>query len=1071
MLRLRIFVSSPADVGAERGVALAVAERLQFEFRGQIQLETYLWERSLLRATDTFQAQILDIQEADLALFILWSRMGTPLPLDQFSRRDGSQYASGTEYEFERARASNDARKTPEILCYLKTAEVRLSMKDRAFRAEQVAELDAVSQFVDKWFRNPDGTFKSAFYNFEKTAQFEEFLEVHIRDWIRERLQSAETVAAAPTQMQWEGSPFRGLQAFDFEHALIYCGRTGLVSEMLDALRRRAAAGTGFLMVVGMSGVGKSSLVKAGLLPILTRPRVVEHVIGWRRAVFKPNVGDQTLLAGFAAALLEPQALPEIADASGQLEQLLRDPAALTIAVASALDRVTRKDRETSPVYDPEGMVNLVIVCDQFEEIFDEQVTPSDRVEFCEAIRALILTKRVWVVSTLRADFYSRCSDLPERFRDLFVERGGIFTVAGPRPAEIAQMIRRPAEMAGLKFERRGNPEEGLDDVLRDAASGNPTVLPLLEFTLDELWRRSANSGILKFSDYEELGGLQGALRIRVDEEFARLPASVQASLPKVLAALVHIDPSDERLILQNRASLAQFSNSPDCEALIHAFVSAHVFVGDHGSDGTPVIGLAHEALLREWPPAVAWIEQNREMLRLHAGITAAAALWRNSGHHDSRLMAGALLKDAARLMDTNAQTLTHEEKRFVEVSLAEARKARRRLVKRSALAAAMVAVAILIPAIGLQQLAYGVSFARALPVVWNEGRQIALSAEARGNFQKSIDVLARELHRQGADMGKRPELNAWAVAEIWLALHGLDPGIADGGPRLREFMSDNRDSGCQCWRETADQLPHTLVTAWVLYALADYDQPATAGEIQKVLQRQGETGWWAMFPATPNEANASTSATAWTLLALHHHFEKNLIPADQRAAVSEAMRKTVDWLTRRAIPGRARWTEYPPDETFEKRLEYLAASALVIHALHTVAKSSAFDDRWLDQLPQRVPGPIENEVAKGYVRGETYFTLDSSRHYPFPWMLRATTEAYANGNATQRVRALLWLEEAFRSPLRAEDFHGEFWTMAETLFALRHVRALMAPGAPEPAPVIGSDPEAPDVPTAAVPR
>src|SRR5207253_5946625 len=67
--------------------------------------------------------------------------------------------------------------------------------------------------------------------------------------------------------------------------------------------------------------------------------------------------------------------------------------------------------------------------------------------------------------------------------------------LGGPRPAEIAQMIRRPALMAGLRFERRGDPEEGLDDVLREAASGNPTVLPLLEFTLDELWRRSAGSG------------------------------------------------------------------------------------------------------------------------------------------------------------------------------------------------------------------------------------------------------------------------------------------------------------------------------------------------------------------------------------------------------------------------------------------------------------------------------------------------------------------------------------------------------------------------------------------------
>ena len=161
-------------------------------------------------------------------------------------------------------------------------------MKDREQRAQQVAELDAVSQFVDRWFRNPDGTFRSAFYNFEKTAQFEELIEVHLREWIRDRLKSVEQPAARSV---WKGSPFRGLQAFDFEHALIYCGRTGLVSEVIDVAAPARGGRPGFLMVTGMSGVGKSSLVKAGVLPILTRPRVVEHVIGWRRAIFKPNVG------------------------------------------------------------------------------------------------------------------------------------------------------------------------------------------------------------------------------------------------------------------------------------------------------------------------------------------------------------------------------------------------------------------------------------------------------------------------------------------------------------------------------------------------------------------------------------------------------------------------------------------------------------------------------------------------------------------------------------------------------------------------------------------------------------
>jgi hypothetical protein len=1043
MQRLRIFVSSPADVGAERAVALAVIERLQLELRGQVQLEAYLWERSLLRATDTFQAQIIDIQETDLALFILWARVGTPLPVDLFRRPDGSQYASGTEYEFERARDAYEKRKSPEIFCYLKTAEVGLSMKDRELRARQVAELDRIGEFADRWFRNPDGTFKSAFYSFEKTAQFEELIEAHLRDWIRERMRGAEASPAA--QPLWKGSPFRGLKAFDFEHALIYCGRTALVAEALDALRQRAAAGTGFLMVTGMSGVGKSSLVKAGVLPILTRPRVVEHVLIWRRAIFKPNVGEQTLLAGFAAALRDQHALPELAGEAAATEALMQDPPAFTAALSRALDRATRQARDASPDPDTEGTARLIVVCDQFEEIFDETVTAQDRVAYCEAIRTLILTGRIWVIATLRADFYSRCAELPESFRDLFVGRGGLFTAGGPRPAEIAQMIRRPALMAGLAFERRGDPEEGLDEVLRDAASGNPTALPLLEFTLDELWRRSEGSGTLRFSDYESLGGLQGALKIRAEEEFARLPGPIQATLPKVLAALVHTDPTDERLILQNRAPLAQFSGSPECKALIDAFVSAHLFVGDRSADGTPVIGLAHEALLREWPPAVQWIEQNRETLRLRAGITTAAALWRNaSDSGEGRLMVGALLKDAAKLLAANPEALAPEERRYVQSSIAEDRRQRRRLLLRGAIAASAVAVAILIPTIGWKQIAYGAAFVGALPAVWNAGPQAAvpLSESALANLRASIDSLVPELRRRAPKIGADPELNAWATAEIYLALDGLDLGLADSGKKLRAFMTAQRDQDCQCWRETKDKLPHSLVTAWVLYALARYNQAATAQEIDLVLGRQGERGWWAMFPATPEEKNASTSATAWTALALHHQLDRQLVAPGQRAKVAAAVQKATDWLASRALPGRARWTEYPPSAIFEQG-EYLAASALAVHALRTVAGSNRFDALWLEQLPQGVPGLRQSEISKGVISLDaTQITLDESRNYLFPWMLRTTVESYANGTLSQRVRAVLWIEEAFKRPLQPEDLHSEYWTIAETLFALRHVEA-----------------------------
>jgi hypothetical protein len=1062
LLRLRVFVSSPGDVGAERAVALAVAERLQLEFRGQVQFETYLWERSLLRATDTFQAQILDIQQADLALFILWARVGTPLPRDQFSRPDGSGYSSGTEYEFERALEGFEQRKSPEIFCYLKTAEVRLSMKNREQRTQQVAELDAVSQFVDTWFRNPDGTFKSAFYNFEKTPQFEELIEVHLREWVRDRLKSA----GQPSTQEhiWKGSPFRGLQAFDFEHALIYCGRTGLVSEVIDVLRRRAAAGHGFAMVTGMSGVGKSSLVKAGVLPILTRPRVVEHVIAWRRAIFKPDVGSQSSLAGFAAALLDENALPELADEATPLEALLSDPAAFTLAIKRALERATKKAREASPDPDPDGNVRLVVVCDQFEAIFDETVTSAERSAFCEALRTMILTGDVWILATLRADFFSRCAVLPERFRDLFIEQGGIYAVGGPRPAEISQMIRRPAMRAGITFERRGDPEEGLDDVLRDAASGNPTILPLLQFTLDELWRRSAGSGVLRFSDYDNLGGLHGALRLRADEVFSGRPAQVQASLPKVLAGLVHTDPSDSQRILQNRISRDQFSGSPDCLALISAFVDAHLLVSDQAPDGTAVIGLAHEALLREWPPAVRWIEQNRGLLRLRAGITAAAMLWRNDDSQDGRLLTGALLKDATRLLKETPEMLAPEERSFVDLSIADDRRKRRRLFKQGAAAAAVVALAILVPTIGLSQLAYGVSFVRTLPAVWNDSQRIPISAATAGNLKASIDSLGGFLHGVLREVAGRPELNSWAVAQLSLALHELNSphqlaaGPPISGQQLRAIMSETRDASCHCWRETEDKLPHSMAAAWVIYSLAQYDQRAAPAEIDAILNRQGANGWWAMFPSTDDERNASTSATAWTALALHHQLKKGLIAPEQRWQVDRAIKSAAAWLIERALPDEARWTEYPPDQTHERGYEYLAVSALVIHVLRTVTGQGRFDALWLEQLPQAVPPPLQSEQAKGYVfRSKTQFTLDDVRHYRFPWMLTTTVDAYANGGRVQKARAALWIEEALRRPLTPSDMRNEHWTIAETLFALRHVRSVLEGASGRPAVSVGA--------------
>ncbi len=144
---LRIFISSPGDVGQERVIAGRVIERLAGEFGDSVTLDAVLWEHEPMRATSHFQEQIIRPSETDIVVCILWSRLGSRLP-EGFRRADGSTFASGTEWEFEDAAAAYRARGAPDLLVYRKTLEAFASLSDRESylrRLEQKEALDDLS--------------------------------------------------------------------------------------------------------------------------------------------------------------------------------------------------------------------------------------------------------------------------------------------------------------------------------------------------------------------------------------------------------------------------------------------------------------------------------------------------------------------------------------------------------------------------------------------------------------------------------------------------------------------------------------------------------------------------------------------------------------------------------------------------------------------------------------------------------------------------------------------------------------------------------------------------------------
>lgn len=678
MCSIRVFVSSPRDVGNERAIAAAVIERLRFEFRGLVELEPVFWEQLPMRATGTFQVQIPEAGRSDICVFILWSWFGTPLP-DTFRKPDGSLYQSGTEFEFESAIAAHRDRGTPDILVYRKTAEPRTAIRSREEVLEQLAQRDAVQAFIERYFRGEGGTFKAAFRVFENPAEFEEMLEAHLRELVREHLRGAD----GDGEPRWTGSPFRGLQPFDVGDALIFCGRTRAVGEVIDALHRQDAAGHPLVLIAGASGSGKSSLARAGVLHMLTQPRVVERAAGWRRAVLRPGE-TATPVAALAAALLQPGALPELAGSgldAARLASLLRDsPAAVPPLLALSLSRRAELGRapplSDAPPAEP-GQTLLALLVDQLEELFAPGVTDAERAAFACAL-AMLAESGAWIVLTLRADFHPRCAELPERFRAL-IRGDGLYELPPPGTAEIAQMIRRPAQMAGLRFERRGDGDAALDDLLCEAAAGDRGALPLLQFALEQLYERSAGR-LLRFADYDAMGGLEGAVGKRAEAEFARLVPEARAALPLVLSALVRVDPTvDAGQVAQRRARRAGIDTLPGAAALVDAFVAARLFVVDADADGQTVVSLAHEALLRAWPRARDWIAANRAALAARSRVTTAEALWRHAAEAPDLLLAGPALREAAALRAQTEVALLPETQRFIALSERAAMRRRRR--------------------------------------------------------------------------------------------------------------------------------------------------------------------------------------------------------------------------------------------------------------------------------------------------------------------------------------------------------------------------------------------------------
>lgn len=436
-------------------------------------------------------------------------------------------------------------------------------------------------------------------------------------------------------------NPYKGLRAFQQADAGDFFGRESLTQKLVSRLKEDAPF-CRFLAVVGPSGSGKSSVVKAGLIPALQKG-AFSGSDKWFVVEMVPGIDPMEELE---ATLLRVAVNPP----DSLLSQLNEDERGFVRAVKRVL---------------PDDETELLLVIDQFEELFTLVDEEAHRIHLMDSLIAAVNDprSRIRVIITLRADFYDRPLNYV-RFGELMQQRTEI--VLPLSTDEIEAAVSRPADRAGLQMER------GLVTTIVADVKEQPGALPLLQYALTELYERREGRA-LTLKAYNDIGGTMGALAQRADELFAGLGKDGQEAARQIFLRLVTLGEGAEdtrRRILQSELfSLTE--NRDTLEMVLDAFGRYRLLTFDNDPQTRlSTVEVAHEALIRQWTRLKDWLNTSREDLRLQRRVSSAAHDWIESKGDLSFLARGSYLDQLETWFNNTDLAMTEAERDYMHASI-----------------------------------------------------------------------------------------------------------------------------------------------------------------------------------------------------------------------------------------------------------------------------------------------------------------------------------------------------------------------------------------------------------------
>ncbi|HEV2253097.1 MAG TPA: WD40 repeat domain-containing protein [Streptosporangiaceae bacterium] len=436
-----------------------------------------------------------------------------------------------------------------------------------------------------------------------------------------------------------DGCPYRGLLPYEQAHEAVFHGRGRLVATLTGTL-----AQAGLVIVTGASGAGKTSLLRAGLVPALARGVQVPGSSSWLRIGMTPGA----------------RPLTELSDRLAQLDD--RDPAVIRKGLAGA---PADAHLLISELVQAARAARLVLVVDQFEEIFAAtgEDEARERAAFIDAICAAATRPAgargeppALVVIAVRGDYWDRCAAYPELVRAMQHDQ----VVVGPMTdADLRQVITGPAEASGLTVE----PDlvEAILADLRSAADGGPGgpgALPLLSQALMLTWERRDGARLTRrgFQDAGNQAGIARAIEVTAETAYRGLTENQQAIAQEAFRRMTAMGP--DRRAVRRAATRHELrsgrpeSEWPEVDAVLEAFARGRLLVLD-----TDRAEIAHDVLLQAWPRLRGWLEEDGTSMILYGQLAEDTARWRSSGGDRALLYRGIQLTatlQAARVWDAD---------------------------------------------------------------------------------------------------------------------------------------------------------------------------------------------------------------------------------------------------------------------------------------------------------------------------------------------------------------------------------------------------------------------------------